>query len=146
MLGTPCDARAACCQVKSLSCAAAADWGDQEDARMARVEDRCHALHAERCPCHRAKGAFPASDTSREGSADAAPRLGGAGGGFPAVARGFVAACTAFEERAFGSYERSDACLPDLERWYVAVVAGRQALAGGPTASGRCAGDARVAS
>lgn len=113
---------------------------------MARVEDRCHALHAERCPCHRAKGASPALDARWDGSADAAPRLGGAGGGFPAVARGFVAACTAFEERAFGSYERSEACLPDLERWYAAAVAGRQPFADGSAAAGRCVGDARVAS
>ena len=113
---------------------------------MARVEDRCHALHAERCPCHRAKGAFPASDTSREGSADAAPRLVGDGGGFPAVARGFVAACAAFEERAFGSYERPDVCLSELERWCAAAVVGSRSSEGGPTASGRCAGDARVAS
>ncbi len=36
MLGTPCDARATCCQVKSLSYAASADWGDREDACAAR--------------------------------------------------------------------------------------------------------------
>lgn len=113
---------------------------------MARVEDRCHALHAERCPCHRAKGASPALDARWDGSADAAPRLGGVDGGFSSVAQGFVEACAAFEERAFGSHERSDACLPDLERWYAAAVAGRQPFADGSAASGRCSDHARVAS